>query len=39
MTKFVLLAIGALLLVALVFTAVLYIIFTLLKKREEKNPE
>jgi hypothetical protein len=39
MTKFILLAIGALLFVALVFTAVLYLVITLLKKREEKNPE
>ena len=39
MTKFVLLAIGAILSVALVFSAVLYIVITFLKKREEKNPE
>lgn len=39
MTKFFLLSIGSLLLIALVFTLIQFLIINLLKRIEEKKPE
>ena len=39
MTKFFLLSIGVLFLIAVVFTLIQYLIINLLKRKEEENPE